>query len=202
MDQVQPHNQVLKGQQGQNKSKNRKGNWREKKPETVQNEEHTKLCPVCPLCKDNNVEISMPCAGMHSYCFSCIKKWLVSKKELSCPECRKTCEDIIKIPNDKEKLSAEFQSFLESVKIIPNPLKHDEDCKCFQNYFENTCIYPNWSLIHFVENKEQLELYYESLENPKYKDKTDDLTKLIKWHIYDEEDKAHRRHNHAGHNHS
>jgi hypothetical protein len=156
---------------------------------------------TCPLCKENNAELAMPCAGMHSYCFSCIKKWLVNKKELTCPECRKICENVIKLPISKDKLSSEFLEFLESVKIIPNPLKHDEDCKCFQTYFENTCIYPNWTIIHFIENKEQLELYYETIESPKYKDKNEELIKIIKWFtISDEDEKPHRRHGH-GHSH-
>lgn len=193
--------QIQRQNRNQNQNQGRKQKYKKnlpKDPIQTQNEDQN-INNLCPLCKDHTTEISMPCAGMHSYCFSCIKKWFVSKKELSCPECRKTCESVIKIPNDKNKFSVEFSKFLESVKIIPNPLRHDEDCKCFQNYFDNTCIYPNWSLVHFVENKEQLELYYESIENPKYKDKIDELTKLIKWSIYDEDEKHshHRHHNHT-----
>jgi len=156
---------------------------------------------ICSLCKEHNTEISMPCAGMHSYCFSCIKTWLVNKKELTCPECRKKCESIIKLPFSKDKLSTEFIEFLESVKIIPNPLSHDEDCKCFQTYFDNTCVYPNWTIVHFIENKEQLELYYETIKTPKYKDNTENLIKLIKWFTVSEEEDddkpIHHQHNHS-----
>lgn len=53
---------------------------------------------LCQLCLTSHVEISMPCVGMHSYCFSCIKKWSINKKELTCPGCRKVCENIIKMP--------------------------------------------------------------------------------------------------------
>lgn len=156
-------------------------------------------CTLCTLCKDHNVEIYMPCAGMHAYCFSCIKKWLASKKDLSCPECRKSCNSIIKMPIPKDKLSNEFNKFLDSVKIIPHPLKHDDDCKCFQSYFDNTCIYPDWSLIHFIENKEQLELYHEIIENPKYKDKIDKLVKLIKWYIHNDDEKITHHSHHSHH---
>ncbi len=169
----------------------KKKQYRGKNKKDIQNN------TICSLCKEHNTEISMPCAGMHSYCFGCIKKWLINKKDLTCPECRKTCENIIKLPITKNKLSSEFVEFLESIKIIPNPLKHEEDCKCFQTYFDNTCIYPNWAIIHFIENKEQLELYYETIKNPKYKDKTDELIKLIKWLTISEEDlKIPHEHNH------
>lgn len=153
--------------------------------------------PKCSICRERNTEISMPCAGMHSYCFTCVKDWMVSnKKELTCPECRKVCDNIIKLPLSKEKISNEFTDFLESVKIIPNPLKHDEDCKCFQTYFDNTCVYPSWTLIHYVENKDQLELYYDTIKTTKFKDNSEGLSKLIKWNIVsDDEDRhSHRRH--------
>lgn len=184
-------NTYKKMEQIQNSSKNKYRKYKNRNKKQIQNEN---LTNVCSLCKDNPVEISMVCSGMHSYCFTCVKKWLITKKELSCPECRKICDNVIKIQNDKEKLSTEFLKFLESTKIIPNPLKHDEECKCFHTYFDNTCIYPNWSIIHFIENKEQLELYYESVENPKYKDNKDLLVKVIKWVIVEEDDK--HTHNH------
>ncbi len=150
----------------------------------------------CPICKEHNIEISMPCAGMHSYCFSCIKKWSENKKELTCPECRKVCENIIKLPILKNRLSSEFLEFLESVKIIPGPYNHNESCKCFQVYFENTCIYPDWTIAHFVENKEQLELYYEIIKSSKYKDNPDEVIRIIKWFtISGEEEDSERRHN-------
>jgi hypothetical protein len=197
MEQSQVQNQ--KG--GQNKGYYQNHHKRKKQNESTPTEPkqdsniqpQTPQLAICSLCKDRSIEISMSCTGMHSYCFSCIKQWLVSKKELSCPECRKVCESLIKVPSDKEKLSTEFLDFLESVKIIPNPLKHDDDCKCFHAYFDNTCIYPKWSLVHFVENKEQLELYNETIKNPKYKDKPDDLIKLIKWYI-DDDETLHRHH--------
>lgn len=176
----------------------KKNRYRNKKKEIqTQNNTQNNTSQICCLCKDLNIEICMSCIGMHSYCFNCIKKWLANKKELSCPECRKICDNIIKLPIPKDKLSKEFTKFLESVKIIPNPLKHDEECDCFKTFFENTCIYPNWTIVNFIENEEPLELYYDIIENPKYKDKTDDLIKLIKWFTIDEEDHIHHRHIHT-----
>jgi hypothetical protein len=151
----------------------------------------------CILCNENNNEISMTCAGMHSYCFSCIRQWMISKKVLTCPECRKQCDDFIKIPILKDKHSKEFKEFLESAKIIPNPMKHDDDCKCFQTFFENTCIYPYWTLINFIENKNQLELYHENIKNEKYKDNIDALSKLIKWFVISEDDDKYTHHRHS-----
>lgn len=179
---------------GRGKQKNKKESGQ--RPERQECLEKDK----CSVCREKNKEIAMPCAGMHSYCFECIKNWMVNnKKELTCPECRKTCDNIIKLPISKEKLSTEFNEFLESVQIIPNPLKHDEDCKCFQTFFDNTCVYPSWTLTHFVENKEQLELYYDTIKTTKFKDNPDTLSKLIKWHIVSDDDDrhSHRRHNHT-----
>ena len=107
----------------------------------------------CTLCNENYTEISMPCAGMHSYCFNCVNKWMVSKKELTCPECRKECENFIKLPIPKEKISKEFNEFLESVKIIPNPLRTTMIVNVFKHFLTILCIYPTWTLIHFREQK-------------------------------------------------
>ena len=160
----------------------------------------------CPICNENDVEISMPCAGMHSYCFSCIKSWTMSAKKMTCPSCRKTCEHIIKLPVSKEKITTEFSKFLESVKIIPNPKRHDEDCTCFQTYFDNTCIYPYWSMIHFIENKDKLDFYYEVIKCDKFRNDPTTPIKHIKWFVITEDDgdgDEDKSHNHTHeHNHS
>ena len=39
---------------------------------------------LCPICNENNVNLSLPCA--HFFCEKCIKTWLV--KSESCPICR------------------------------------------------------------------------------------------------------------------
>jgi len=182
-----------------------RGKSRSKKPpvvhKTEQRSEQRPECiekdkPKCSICRERSTEIAMPCAGMHSYCFTCVKEWMESKKELTCPECRKSCDNIIKLPFQK-KISNEFFDFLESVKIIPNPLRHDDNCKCFQTYFDNTCIYPSWTLSHYIENREQLELYYDTIETIKFKGNSEGLSKLIKWNIvFDDDDDRHNHHRH------
>jgi hypothetical protein len=134
---------------------------------------------MCPVCKERPAEISMTCAGMHTYCFECIKNWADSKKELSCPECRKVCPNLIVLPIEKEKQTEELKKFITSVKIIPNPRRHGKGCTCFENEFDNTAVYPDWTLQHFVDNKQQLELYHKN----KDEFSESDLSKLIHWNM-------------------
>jgi hypothetical protein len=132
----------------------------------------------CSLCNERNVEITMPCAGMHSYCFQCIKKWTTEKNEITCPECRKSCDNFIKLPSGKEEISKELEEFLDSLKIIPSAYY----CDCHKNQFDNTCIYPDWTLIQYIDNIDQLILYYENINNPRYSNAMDLIT-IIKWSI-------------------
>lgn len=122
----------------------------------------------------------MTCSGMHSYCFSCIKLWVLNKRDLNCPECRKSCDDIIKFPIEKDKLTDDFKKFTESVKIIPAKLKHSENCDCYRKHFENTCMYPDWSIIHYIQNRKQLDYYYKNIG--KYEDPKQ-LIKSINWNL-------------------
>ena len=82
--------------------------------------------------------------------------------------CRKNCSNFIKLPMLKKEYSEDLEKFIDSVQIIPG-MKTDG----------NTCIYPNWTLYHYIENKEQLKLYYASL--PNYKDNVEKLIGIINW---------------------
>ena len=135
---------------------------------------------LCILCKENKLELSMSCSAMHSYCFVCIKKWTNSllsneNEELTCPECRKVTLVFIKRQYNKENISTDFENFLKAVDIIPI---YSETEKC-NSIFNNTCIYPSWSLINFIKNEKQLKLYYSNVSD--YPDESE-LNDLIKWH--------------------
>jgi len=163
------------GKEDKNKYRNKRYNNKRKNdiiPELIRK-------GLCPVCKERSSEISMACAGMHTYCFECIKNWAESKKELSCPECRKVCSNFIVLPVEKDKQSEELKKFIESVKIIPNPNDHGEGCTCFDDEFNNTSVYSDWTMQHYVDNKKQLELYYKTKESFSEKD----LSYLIHWKL-------------------
>jgi hypothetical protein len=134
---------------------------------------------TCTICNERDSEVSMTCAIMHSYCFECVKKWTESSKEISCPNCRKVCSSIVLLPIDREKRSKELQNFIDSVKIIPNPRRHGHDCTCFEKDFDNTAIYPDWTIQHYVDNQNQLELYTSNKEKYGHKE----LSQLINWNV-------------------
>lgn len=144
-----------------------------------ENNTNNSMDDTCILCNDNKVEISMQCEKMHDFCFSCIEKWTKEKECMICPLCNKKCKLFIKMPKSNKNISKNFQNFLNSLDIIPNALKHDEKCSCFNNYFTNTCVYPEWSLVNYIENKKQLYTYYKNME--KYKEDPKNPMEVIKW---------------------
>ncbi len=113
------------------------------------NEEVNELCPIC---KDTlKKKVIMSCAGMHTYCFDCIIRWIESKGGIICPECRKHCDTVI-IPKIEH-------SFLEAIRVLPNPCAHSRSCTCFDDEMENTCVYPSWVIDSYIFNREQLKSY-------------------------------------------
>ena len=118
----------------------------------------------CSICQNQISEsVIMSCAGMHSYCFDCIVRWIESKGELSCPECRKYCTSLI-IPQlgnvkDSQKEGYKLKDFLEATKVLPNPKAHSRDCTCFDDEMENTCVYPSWVIESYLMNQDQLDCY-------------------------------------------
>ena len=84
---------------------------------------------LCPICSENNVNISLPCS--HFFCETCIKAWLI--KSQSCPLCRYELKLNKKCPSgisgaqswdiveeiDQEKFDKEN---MESLRILTNKL--------------------------------------------------------------------------------
>lgn len=139
-------------------------------------------CNVCSICGIRRFEVAMSCAGMHAYCFNCIKEWYISKRELSCPDCRKVCDSLIILPVDKTAISEELINFVNSIKIIKRGHTcSDMECYCDTKQFENTCIYPCWALTQYINNKEQLEFYYKAIKLPEYSVSDNKLQNLINW---------------------
>lgn len=133
---------------------------------------------ICTLCNENNVEISMCCSKMHSYCFTCIKNWADEKDQVICPECRKTCSNIAVIPSENESKSEILKDFLDSIIIIPY---HTEKmcCDCCKNELENSAILPYWTIYHYIDNIDQIKLYNKNKDIPNIKS-------LINWNLHEE----------------
>lgn len=114
----------------------------------------TKICSICQ--SESNDEVIMTCGGMHSYCFKCIFSWIEKKKNLICPNCRKTCSHLIipKVRND------DIKSFIEDIRLLRDPRRHhDSNCYCYLDQLENTCLYSKWIVAAYIENKVQLKIY-------------------------------------------
>jgi len=80
---------------------------------------------ICPICNENNVNLSLPCT--HFFCEKCIKTWLV--KSDSCPICRYKLKLNKKAPSgvsgaqswniiedcDEEQIEKEYEKTLKNL---------------------------------------------------------------------------------------
>jgi hypothetical protein len=132
-----------------------------------------KICSICQ--SESNDEVIMTCGGMHSYCFKCIFSWIEKKKNLICPNCRKTCSHLI-IPKVRNE---DIKSFIEDIRLLRDPRRHDSNCYCYQDQFDNTCLYPKWIIAAYMENKVQLKIYKVLIKE--FKESNIDVYQYIKF---------------------
>jgi len=127
----------------------------------------------CSICKEDLIdEVFMTCGSKHSFCFSCLLKYVESSRKLSnCPYCRGGDKFII-IPDIKSNESNEFYSlynFKKNINIMQKVLSVN---------ITNTCLVSENLLLFYIKNKKQLIMFNflilnEFLEN--------DIYPFIKW---------------------
>lgn len=132
---------------------------------------------ICSICNENKDEIKLSCKKMHGFCLDCIINWKLNKKIFTCPLCRKNCNYFVILPSNN--ISDNIKDFIELSNILPNPNKHNKNCICYDNEFENTSVYPVWLLELYGNNQKQLQLFKNNVKN--YND-INELRNIIKWY--------------------
>ncbi len=134
----------------------------------------------CSICHEIIIDkVFMTCSSQHSFCFKCILQGIELTGELkSCPNCR-----------GPEGIEKKF-ILLEKRYIIN--LDEDEQNFYSLNYFKkslpvlqrltnlsnNTCLLSEHVLSVYINNKKQLEFFYEVIKIGK---QIDDIFNFIKW---------------------
>lgn len=130
---------------------------------------------ICAICQSEVVDkVSMTCSSMHKFCFKCILKYIEKNNKLTnCPYCRGSSKYILIEKNDTNSDSFYDTNYLKkSLNVLS---------KVFKDIETNSCIVSDMSLVHYIRNQKQLNLFFKALQ---FYEKEEHLIQLIKWDTF------------------